>query len=79
VEAAGRLAPQLNLPLAAHIIGGSNVADADGAWSRAYGVDDGGAVLVRPDGYIGWRTRSASATPREDVRGALAQILAKRI
>ena len=79
VEAVGKLAPQLNLPLAAHIIGGTNVADAEGVWRRAYGVDDGGAVLVRPDGYIGWRTRSASATPREDVRGALAQILAKRI
>jgi 2-polyprenyl-6-methoxyphenol hydroxylase-like FAD-dependent oxidoreductase len=79
VEAVGRLAPQLNLPLAAHIIGGRNIADAEGVWSRAYGVDDGGAVLIRPDGYIGWRTRSASSTPREDVRAALAQMLAKPI
>jgi len=52
-EAVGRVALKLNLALKAHIIGGTQVADAEGVWSKAYGVDDGGAVLVRPDGHIG--------------------------
>ncbi|MGH7095586.1 MAG: hypothetical protein ACREFB_18895, partial [Stellaceae bacterium] len=29
----------------------------EGAWPAAYGVAADGAVLVRPDGYVGWRSR----------------------
>lgn len=31
------------------------------AWHSAYGVGPGGVVLVRPDGYVAWR----SSTPPE--------------
>src|SRR5215831_2441560 len=68
VEAVGRVAPKLNLALKACIIGGTHVANAERVWSKAYGVDDGGAVLVRPDGHIGWRRKSESSIPAEDLR-----------
>ena len=45
--------------------------DEDG-FAAAYGVGEAGASLVRPDGYVAWRT---TAKP-EDPRGALAAALA---
>jgi len=43
-------------------------------FKSAYGIDEGGAVLVRPDGYVGWRSRSASRDPRADLRQAMTSI-----
>jgi 2-polyprenyl-6-methoxyphenol hydroxylase-like FAD-dependent oxidoreductase len=48
-------------PLVAQVIGGAeggDLGDPEGAWPQAYGVDPDGAVLVRPDGHVGWRGRS---------------------
>ncbi|WP_246238467.1 FAD-dependent monooxygenase [Acrocarpospora corrugata] len=39
---------------------GVQVAEIDSAeWAEQYGVGATGAVLVRPDGHVGWRTQSA--------------------
>ena len=35
--------------------------DTDGTFAETYGLADGGAVLVRPDGVVAWRSRSAPA------------------
>ncbi|BCJ36965.1 FAD-dependent oxidoreductase [Actinocatenispora thailandica] len=53
VEAAARVAGELAVPLAAHRIG-AELTD-DGTFRASYGLPDGGAVLVRPDGVVGWR------------------------
>lgn len=37
----------------------ADLIDVDGTWPRFYGIDTEGAVLVRPDGHVSWRTRSA--------------------
>ena len=42
---------------------GPDLPDPDGSLARRYGVDGQGAVLVRPDEYVGWWTGSASADP----------------
>jgi putative polyketide hydroxylase len=42
-----------------------------------YGIGAAGAVLVRPDGFVAWRTPSLPARPAEALRGALNQILAR--
>jgi uncharacterized membrane protein len=39
--------------------------DAAGAWPDAYGVAADGGVLVRADGYVAWRARTASADPQD--------------
>jgi putative polyketide hydroxylase len=46
-----------------------------GRFEALYGIEPDGAVLVRPDGFVGWRARSAGETPSEDLGRALATIL----
>jgi putative polyketide hydroxylase len=46
------------------MVGGSGeLGDPEGTWQRAYGLEPDGAVLVRPDGYVGWRTRCGVDNP----------------
>jgi putative polyketide hydroxylase len=44
------------------------------AFLTAYGVEPGGATLVRPDGYIAWRAVTAPADPARALTTALAQV-----
>jgi hypothetical protein len=55
---------------------GGDHADPDGAWAAAYEVDDG-AVLVRPDGHVAWRTGSAPPDPGAALEWALARVLGR--
>ena len=41
------------------------------AFTSAYGVGPGGAALVRPDGFLGWRAEDAPADPTRALSGAL--------
>jgi len=50
------------LPLRVRSVG-RWLRDADGSFAAAYGLIDGGAVLVRPDGVVVWRSRTAPADP----------------
>jgi 2,4-dichlorophenol 6-monooxygenase len=51
---------------------GRDVADEDGHWLRLLGIAAGGAVLVRPDQHVAWRSQHGVADPV----GALARVLA---
>jgi putative polyketide hydroxylase len=51
VEAARELANDQSLRLKTQTID-------DEAFTSAYDLDPSGAVLVRPDGYVGWRSRA---------------------
>ena len=61
------------VPLDAFAIG-ADFTDPDGQWHTTYGVDEGGAVLVRPDGYIAWRCRGPVADPAAALRSALSSL-----
>ncbi|HEY0184669.1 MAG TPA: FAD-dependent monooxygenase [Rhodopila sp.] len=55
----------------AHAIGrGCELADPDATWQQVYGVDHDGAVLVRPDGQVAWRSRSCP----DDAAATLASV-----
>jgi putative polyketide hydroxylase len=41
------------------------------------GIEGDGAVLVRPDGFVGWRIRSAPPDPASALRGALDAVLGR--
>lgn len=47
---------------------GGDYADKDGQWAEVRGIGDDGAILVRPDGHVGWRSAGAGAG-----KGALAE------
>jgi len=65
-------------PLVAHIIGiDTEVSNPDGQWQAAYGVEADGAVLVRPDGYVAWRSRSGVANAEASLRAAFDQMLGR--
>ena len=49
-----------NLPLRVRVVG-RWMRDADGTFAETYGLQEGGAVLVRPDGTVAWRCRTAPA------------------
>jgi hypothetical protein len=75
--AAERLADDLRLGLKALAVGDGAIQDPDGQWAAGYGIDDAGAVLVRPDAYVAWRNRSMTVDPVTTLRTALNQILCK--
>ncbi|WP_328324792.1 FAD-dependent monooxygenase [Kribbella sp. NBC_00382] len=51
---------KLDLPfLDAVIIGAPDTADRYHDWFRARQIDEAGAILVRPDGYVAWRQTNA--------------------
>jgi putative polyketide hydroxylase len=65
-------------PLMAFTIGkDGDLVDTDGNWHDAYGVDTDGAVLVRPDGHVAWRSRSGASNPGEVVRVALDRLFGR--
>ncbi|WP_328389218.1 FAD-dependent monooxygenase [Nocardia sp. NBC_00416] len=45
-----------------------------GTFRTAYGVEAGGATLIRPDGYIAWRTVTTPADPAGALTTALATL-----
>ena len=75
-EAAGAAAAARGVPLEAIAIGdGGGLADPDGAWRAAYGIEPDGAVLVRPDGHVGWRRRTLAPHCGAELADALDRLL----
>ena len=65
-------------PLIAFTVGkDADLSDPDGNWHEIYGVDSDGAVLVRPDGHVAWRSRSHQANPAESLRAAFDRLLGR--
>ena len=54
-------------------VGADAIADPD--FAAAYELEEGGAVLVRPDGHVGWRARTPPADPDKALAGAMAEIM----
>ena len=54
---------------------GWDLVDEAGCFCQAYGLSDTGAVLVRPDGFIAWRSERAVSDPRAVLQQAFARNL----
>jgi tetracenomycin A2 monooxygenase-dioxygenase len=78
-DAATAAAATLGLPLTTYSVGaGADLVPLDRDWAEAYGVDADGAVLVRPDGFVAWRSRSAAADPAGTLTDVLTRVAAPR-
>jgi 2-polyprenyl-6-methoxyphenol hydroxylase-like FAD-dependent oxidoreductase len=56
---------------------GADMIDVDERFSRLYGVGEAGAVLVRPDGIIAWRTSERATGPDDALAAAIGTICQK--
>jgi 2,4-dichlorophenol 6-monooxygenase len=56
---------------------GRQVTDLYYDWARVREVDEDGALLVRPDKHIGWRSMRLPADPKQALHDALAAILGR--
>ena len=75
-EAATQVAEKFSVPIVVASIGdGAEYADADGEWEAVRQITDEGALLVRPDNHVAWRTVSGAADPVDALRNALARVL----
>jgi 2-polyprenyl-6-methoxyphenol hydroxylase-like FAD-dependent oxidoreductase len=62
---------QARVPLDAYCIG-RDLANPDEDFATAYGIPDAGACLVRPDGFIAWKSAGDADDPAGALRAALA-------
>jgi 2-polyprenyl-6-methoxyphenol hydroxylase-like FAD-dependent oxidoreductase len=56
---------------------GADVAGSTDSLASLYGVGAEGAVLVRPDGFVGWRASGTSPDPRNELSHALASAVGR--
>jgi 2-polyprenyl-6-methoxyphenol hydroxylase-like FAD-dependent oxidoreductase len=54
---------------------GAELDDVAGHFCASVGIGPRGATLVRPDGFVAWRTTDLSADPGAELRGALGAAL----
>ncbi|MGW0296293.1 FAD-dependent oxidoreductase [Streptomyces anthocyanicus] len=81
-EAAAGVAAGMRVPLKSYRVGGSPGADLipddeETDWARAHGVTRGGAVLVRPDGFVAWRSPGPAPDPESMLRQVVGTVLAR--
>ena len=48
-------------------------------WLRRREIDAGGAILVRPDRFVAWRSLSGADDPTGELRTALSTVLARSL
>ncbi|BBY09206.1 FAD-dependent monooxygenase [Mycobacterium noviomagense] len=77
-DAAASVSGALGVPITVQRIGADgDAADPDGAWAATTGLSPDGALLVRPDDFIGWRSEKLPADPENQLRKSLSIILAR--
>ncbi|QBD76934.1 hypothetical protein EPA93_13340 [Ktedonosporobacter rubrisoli] len=61
-EALQELKAEERLPVDSYQVGGeeADLIDVENRFCEAYGITTTGVVLVRPDGFIGWRSKEAA-------------------
>jgi 2-polyprenyl-6-methoxyphenol hydroxylase-like FAD-dependent oxidoreductase len=78
VEAAAAASRELGVPVDAYRVA-IDVEDPGGAFFSSFGIEPDGASLVRPDGHVAWRSRTAVDDPHRAVAEALALAVCRSI
>lgn len=72
-DAAVRTATAAGVSISVQRIGSAR--DVDGAWAVATGLAPHGALLIRPDDFVGWRADELPADPEAELKRVLSAIL----
>ena len=72
-QAAARAGERVGVPIEAHVLGAD--VDPDARFPDAYGIASAGCALVRPDGFVAFRSRDAAPDPDGALEGALRVVL----
>ena len=73
-RAAAAVSERQGIPLVCHVVGaGDDVRDPVGRWPTACGVGPGGAVLIRPGGFVASRWPDSG----NDAEGKLSEVLGR--
>jgi 2-polyprenyl-6-methoxyphenol hydroxylase-like FAD-dependent oxidoreductase len=65
------------MPLRAHLIASPDFDNPGGEFAQAYGLTPSGAVLVRPDGFVAWRSKGMIEAPERRLEQVLARVLTR--
>jgi putative polyketide hydroxylase len=77
-KAAPDAAASVGIELPAYrIAADGDLIDVENGWQTKMGVPAKGAVLVRPDGFVAWRTGARPSHPEPLLAGVLATILCR--
>jgi 2-polyprenyl-6-methoxyphenol hydroxylase-like FAD-dependent oxidoreductase len=76
-ESATDAAEQLGLELDVYRLGQDGLQDPSGEFSAAYDLEPTGCVLVRPDGFVAWRAKSAAGASTARLHSAIGSILCR--
>ncbi|MCX2929928.1 FAD-dependent monooxygenase [Mycobacterium sp. CVI_P3] len=74
VAAVADAAEKFGIDIAVAVIGGDH-RDADGQWAHVREIADDGAILVRPDNYVAWRSMSMTTDPVDSLVNAVGTVL----
>lgn len=76
ISATASVSSLVGIPIRAYKIGhGGDYLDCYREWCRVRGVGEDGAVLVRPDHFVGWRCHDLVKDPTEKLSLIMHQIL----
>jgi putative polyketide hydroxylase len=77
-RAASGAAASFGIELSAYCVGADgDLIDLENGWQTKMGVPAAGAVLLRPDGFVAWRTSTQSTNPEIQLGQVLATILCR--
>jgi 2-polyprenyl-6-methoxyphenol hydroxylase-like FAD-dependent oxidoreductase len=78
IKAVREIGPQGDLGLVGYRVGpAGDLVPESADFTALYGIDEWGAVLVRPDGHVAFRSRSQPADPMRSLRAALRTVLGR--
>ncbi|BBZ05479.1 2,4-dichlorophenol 6-monooxygenase [Mycolicibacterium chitae] len=75
-DAAAAAAERFGVTISVASIGG-DYRDVDGQWAEVGEIADDGAILVRPDNFVAWRSTTSAANPADELAGAVGAVLSR--